>query len=280
MTSGIGPSDAATARERTLSYRAAVVLVGRPVGATVRHERAGREHFPRKVGFIVAANHLSHADPVLMGLFLNDCGLTPRFLGKAELFSVPLVGDVLRHAGQIPVHRGTGLAGHAFVDAVAAVRAGECVVVYPEGTLTRDPDLWPMRGRPGVARIAWETGAPVIPVAQWGPQQLLPPYAKFPRLIPRPTIQMLAGPAVDLDRFRGRAVDARTLAEATEMIMARITAQLEILRGTSAPAVRFDPRAEGVPLSGNPGSGTMRRRGRERSAHSGRWPTSSGGGDA
>ncbi len=273
MRSGIDPSGSSIVGERTLSYRAAVAIVGRPVGATVRHERSGAEHFPREGGFIVVANHLSHADPVLMGLFLNDCGLTPRFLGKAELFGVPVVGDVLRHAGQIPVHRGTGLAGHAFVGAVAAVRAGECVVVYPEGTLTRDPDLWPMRGRPGAARIALETGAPVIPVAQWGPQQLLPPYAKVPRLFPRPTIQMLAGPAVDLEGFRGRPVDARILAEATEAIMTRITAQLEILRGTSAPAVRLDPRAQGVPLSGNPGSGTMRRRG-------GRRPTSSGGGDA
>lgn len=267
------PADDASGVDRSLAYRAAVALVGRPVGLTVRHERAGAENFPRTGGFIVAANHLSHADPVLMGLFLHDCGLSPRFLGKAELFGVPGMGEVLRRAGQIPVHRGTGLAGHAFVEAVQAVKAGECVVVYPEGTLTRDPQLWPMRGRPGVARIALETGAPVIPVAQWGPQQLLPPYAALPRLIPRPTIHMLAGPAVDLERFRGRPVEHTMLVEATEAIMARITEQLETLRGSAAPAVPFDPRGQGVPTTGNPGSGTMRRRGRPRR-------TNSGGGDA
>ena len=61
------------------------------------------------------------------------------------------------------------------------MRDGECVVVYPEGTLTRDPDLWPMTGKSGAARIALETGCPVIPVGQWGAQELLPPYAKQAR---------------------------------------------------------------------------------------------------
>lgn len=256
-----------TPGERTLSYHAAVALVGVPVRAAVRHDRRGAENIPASGGFVVVANHLSHADPVCMGLFLHDVGVSPRFLGKAELFSVPIVGDVLRHAGQIAVHRGTGLAGHAFVDAVVAVQAGECVVVYPEGTLTRDPDLWPMVGRPGAARIALETGAPVIPIAQWGPQQLLPPYAKVPRLIPRPTIQMLAGVPVDLDDLRDRPVEAELLREATVRIMARITAQLEMLRGERAPVARFDPRAEGVPLTGKPRSGTMRRRAKPGGGH-------------
>ena len=149
-----------------LSYRAAVRCVGKPVAAFVRHDRRGAEHFPASGGFVVAANHLSHADPVLHGLVpATTCGLTHHdSSGKAELFAPPRGRRrVLRHAGQIPVHRGTGLAGHAFVDAVAAVRAGECVVVYPEGTLTRDPDLWPMRGRPGAARIAVEDRSPRDP---------------------------------------------------------------------------------------------------------------------
>jgi 1-acyl-sn-glycerol-3-phosphate acyltransferase len=209
---------------------------------------------------LVVANHLSYADPLCMGLFLHDNGISPRFLGKAELFSVPVVGGVLKGAGQIPVHRGTGLAGHAYLDAVAAVNAGECVVVYPEGTLTRDPDFWPMVGRSGAARIALETHAPVVPVAQWGPQELLPPYSKRPRLVPRVTVTVRVGRPLELHDLWDEPITADLLRTATERMMTAITGLLEGIRGESAPRERFDPRAQGVPLTGDPRSGTMRGR--------------------
>ena len=126
--------------------------------------------------------HLAHRPADRGRTSWYDNGRRPRFLAKDSLFDVFFVGRVFRGAGQIPVYRESRDAGDAFRDAVAAVQHGECVVVYPEGTLTRDPDLWPMAGKTGAARIALATGCPVIPMAQWGPQDVLAPYAKRPHL--------------------------------------------------------------------------------------------------
>jgi hypothetical protein len=109
------------------------------------------------------------------------------------------------------------------------------VAVYPEGTITRDKALWPMQGKTGAARIALTTGAPVIPVAQWGAQELLAPYAKRPRLFPRKTMKVLAGPPVDLDEFRGRELTAEVLRGATDRIMDAVTELLAKLRDEPAP---------------------------------------------
>jgi 1-acyl-sn-glycerol-3-phosphate acyltransferase len=135
---------------------------------------------------------------------------------------------------------------------VQAVRDGECVGIYPEATLTRDPGLWPMVGKTGAARVALETGAPVVPIAQWGPQQLLPPYGKRPKLFPRATMHVWAGPPVDLAEFQGRPIDGPLLREVTERIMAAITELLEEIRGEQAPAVRFDVRSTELPRTGDP----------------------------
>ena len=162
------------------------------------------------------------------------------------MFDVPVLGAVLRSAGQIPVYRESSLAGQAYRAAVAAVRDGACVVAYPEGTLTRDPDLWPMRGKTGAARIALETKCPVIPVAQWGAQEVMQRYTKRLRVFPRKTVYVLAGPPVALDDLYDRPIDAALLAEATDRIMAALTSGVEVLRGQTAPAVRFDPRRHGV----------------------------------
>jgi 1-acyl-sn-glycerol-3-phosphate acyltransferase len=134
------------------------------------------------------------------------------------------------------------------------------VVIYPEGTITREPDLWPMTGKTGAARIALSAGVPVIPVAQWGPQDVLPPYAKKPRLLPRKLITVKAGPPVDLDDLRDRPLTPEVLAEATERIMDAVTRQLEDIRGAQAPAVRFDARTAGVREIGNPNPTTRRAR--------------------
>jgi 1-acyl-sn-glycerol-3-phosphate acyltransferase len=125
-------------------------------------------------------------------------------------------------------------------------------VVYPEATITRDPGLWPMVGKTGAARIALATGAPVIPVAQWGAHRFLPPYAHRPVLRPRATVHARAGAPVDLSDLQGTTPTPETLDTATERIMAAITAQLEIIRGERAPAERFDPRRAGVAGYGDP----------------------------
>jgi 1-acyl-sn-glycerol-3-phosphate acyltransferase len=176
----------------------------------------------------------------------------PRYLAKPGLFKNPAMSRFLTAAGQIPVERLSKNAKGAFDAAVAAVRSGEAVVVYPEGTLTRDPDLWPMAGKSGAARIALETGCPVIPIGQWGAHDLLYPYAKRPRLFPRTQITMKVGDPVPLDDLREQPHTVQTINEATRRIMAALTDLVAELRHETAPAERFDPRKSGVRETGNP----------------------------
>ncbi|WP_448061438.1 lysophospholipid acyltransferase family protein [Cellulomonas hominis] len=207
-----------------------------------RRDWRGTEHLPVTTGYIAAANHMTNVDPITVAHYLYDNGSAPKILAKASLFSVPLLGGILRSTGQIPVHRGTTDAGRSLEDAGRALADGECVVVFPEGTLTRDPDLWPMVAKTGVARLALTTRVPVIPIAQWGAQRLLGRYSKVFRPVPPKTISILAGPPVVLDDLYDRPLDAATLRKATDRVMAAITALLEELRGEQAPAERYDPR--------------------------------------
>ena len=231
--------------------------VGAPIVKSVVFSTTSRtwldgDKIPEAGGCIVVFNHISHVDPLLAAHFVYDHGRLPRYLAKSGLFKNKALAGFLTAAGQIPVERLSRTAVGAYDAAVAAVRDGECVVVYPEGTLTRDPDLWPMTGKSGAARIALETGCPVIPVGQWGAQQLLPPYTKKPHLFPRKHIVMKAGDPVDLSDLVALPRNAEVIARATDRIMAAITALVEELRGEKAPAERFDARKMGVRQIGNP----------------------------
>ncbi|HSE08973.1 MAG TPA: lysophospholipid acyltransferase family protein [Nocardioidaceae bacterium] len=217
---------------------------------------------PADGGCILVANHVSHLDPLTFAHFAYDHGRLPRFLAKSEVFAVPVVGTIVRSAGQIPVFRLSRDASQAFRAAVAAVEEGQCVVIYPEGTISRDPGLWPMTGKSGAARIALSTGAPVVPVAQWGANDILAPYAKKVRLLPRKTISMKAGDPVDLDDLRSGQLTPEVLREATDRIMDALTGLLADLRDEEPPAVRFDPKAAGVREIGNPNVDPSKRRGK------------------
>jgi len=232
------------------AYRFAATLVRPTLRAMTRRNWSGHEHIPAEGGFVLCPNHISYADPLPFAHFAFDSGREAYFLGKESVFRVPVVGWILHKAGQIPVYRESGQAATAFRAAVAAVREGKCVAIYPEGTITRDPDLWPMTGKTGAARVALETRCPVIPVAQWGAQEILAPYAKKPKLFPRKTMHVRAGPPVDLADLYGAPITTVVLKEATERIMAAITRELEVIRGESAPAVRFDARSAGLPRTG------------------------------
>jgi 1-acyl-sn-glycerol-3-phosphate acyltransferase len=233
-----------------------------PLVTLTRRTWIDGEKIPATGGCLVVVNHISHADPLTTAHFVYDHGRLPRYLAKSGLFENGLLSYFLRSAGQIPVKRLTTDAVGAYAAAVAAVRAGECVVVYPEGTITRDPDLWPMRGKTGAARIALETSCPVIPVAQWGVQNLLAPYARKPDLFPRKRITYRAGDPVDLADLRDRTGSTDATREATDRIMAAITALLEEVRGEKAPAVRYDPRTTGTAEIGNPNKSKKQKKGR------------------
>ena len=213
-----------------------------PLLAMTKRDWRGTEHLPAEGGFIAAANHMTEIDPLTFTHFLYDNGFAPRILAKSSLFTVPVLGAVLRATGQIPVYRGTADAAKSLQAAAEALADGECVAVFPEGTLTGDPDLWPMTGKTGVARLALTTRAPVIPAAQWGPQDLLGRYKKLIKAIPPKRVTIVAGPPVDLDDLYDRPMDSATLREATERVMAAITALLEEIRGETAPAVPFGRR--------------------------------------
>jgi 1-acyl-sn-glycerol-3-phosphate acyltransferase len=235
----------------------AVPIVKPILLATTRHRWIDGEKIPAEGAFLLVVNHISEVDPLIVAHLVWDHGRIPRYLAKAGLFKNKLLGFFLRSAGQIPVYRASRDAIGAYDAAVAALQSGKCVVVYPEGTITRDPDLWPMVGKSGAARIALATGAPVVPVGQWGAQEVLAPYAKKPDLFPRKLITMKVGDPVDLSDLTGHT-SAAAVTAATARIMAAVTALVAEVRGETAPAERFNPRAAGVSEFGNPREGGRR----------------------
>jgi 1-acyl-sn-glycerol-3-phosphate acyltransferase len=225
-------------------YRLAAVLLKPPLLLFFKRDWRGMEHIPESGGFITVINHNSVLDPLSYAHFQYNTGRVPRFLAKVSLFKSGFVGAAMRGTGQIPVFRESKDAIGAFRAAVEAIEKGECVAFYPEGTLTRDPGVWPMKGKTGAARVALETRVPVIPVAQWGANLAVPPYPKRGdiRLFPRKTLIVQAGPPIDLSEFYGKEATAGVLRDVTERIMDEITAQLADIRGESPPEERFDHR--------------------------------------
>jgi 1-acyl-sn-glycerol-3-phosphate acyltransferase len=203
----------------------------------------GGEHLPRSGGALLAINHVSSSDPIFDVAFAVSHGRMPRFLAKAELWGVPVVRSVLAGGGHIPVYRASTRAADAFKEAIAAIKRGEIVAFYPEGTYTADPDEWPMKAKNGIGRIALITGAPVIPVANWGTQDFLPPDTSLPRLFPRRRVTVVAGPPVDLSQWLGGPRTRTALDGATAAIMADITRLVADIRGETPPPAPFDPAA-------------------------------------
>jgi 1-acyl-sn-glycerol-3-phosphate acyltransferase len=216
-----------------------------PLGSLLARFRiTDGQKLPKHGAYIISPNHYSEIDPVMVGMVVWKLGRLPRFLAKESLFRIPVAGWFLRKSGQVPVARGGSGRGSAPLDEAQKIAAeGKVVVIYPEGSLTRDPDMWPMRGKTGAARMALEHDLPVIPMAHWGTQQVMARYAKKISFFPRKTITVKVGDPVDLSAFRGRNLDQATLTEATAVIMNAITALLEDLRGEKAPEARWDPAA-------------------------------------
>lgn len=216
---------------------------------------------PPTGGVIVVANHISNFDPPALACYLIWHGRWPRALSKADLWKVPVIGRLAAATGQIPVERDTSRAKDALAHARRALAAGECVLFYPEGTITADPDTWPMTARPGAARLALRTGAPVIPVGQWGAQLVMPGRKPvWPRFRPRPTISFRMGPPVDLSDLAGRE-DGEAVTIAGARIMAAIAELVAALRGVPAPEDVFDLRA-GRRVPREPGGRVPREPGR------------------
>lgn len=227
-------------------YRALVRIARVVLPLLTRRKWEGREHVPAAGGAVVVANHISNFDVIVLGEYIIWAGRWPRFLGKAEIWKVPVLGWVARQCRQIPVERGSERAKDSLVHAKSALVEGQVVAMYPEGTITGDPDGWPMNPRTGAVRLALETGVPVIPIGQVGAEKVLGGKEIEWRRIFSPKrrpVHVKAGPAVDLDRFRDRPLDKETLERASVAVMDAVTAIVEELRGETAPRDRWDIRA-------------------------------------
>ena len=239
-------------RKLGFAYRLAVVLLWPFMRTMIRWDIVGDDVLDESSGgILVAPNHMSWLDPVVVSYVMWEADRPPRFLAKEPLFRIPVLGRIITHAGQIPVYRESAEAAAAVRDAVGAVDAGEAVVIYPEGTMTRDPQLWPMVAKSGAARIALLTGCPLIPMAHWGTQEIMRPYVKEFRLLPRKTIHVRVGAPVNLDDLRDRPLDRHTLKEAGDRLMDAITDLMASMRDEQPPAERYAHRTRSAESGGD-----------------------------
>jgi 1-acyl-sn-glycerol-3-phosphate acyltransferase len=189
-------------------------------------------------GIIFAGNHISWFDPFPVAHFMWANNRPPIYLGKESVFKVFLLGKLLRSLDQIPVKRNTQDASQALSVAIDRISAGEAVVIYPEGTISRDPQLWPMKGKTGAIRLALLTGAPLIPFAQWGAQEVVPPYKFRFRLLPRKTMVINVGMPMDLSGYQEQQLTDDILNAATDQLMQQISNLLAEIRNLPAPLER------------------------------------------
>ncbi|HEX4722972.1 MAG TPA: lysophospholipid acyltransferase family protein [Pseudonocardiaceae bacterium] len=206
-----------------------------------RREFRGTSRIPRTGPVILVLNHVSHLDPMYDAVFVHKQRRVPRFLAKDSLFKPFLLRQVLYGSGQIPVYRGTSDAKDSLRAANEALAAGKLVVIYPEGTITKDPDGWPMYARTGVARLALDNDVPVLPVARWGTKAILDGYSRKFRPFPRHDVITVVGEPVDLSKYRGREVGQRDMREVTDLLMHEITELVAGVRGETPPVTPFRP---------------------------------------
>jgi 1-acyl-sn-glycerol-3-phosphate acyltransferase len=201
----------------------------------------GVEKLPETGGVLLVMNHVSHLDPPNDAVFVHRNRRVPRFMAKDSLFKVPVFGRILAGSGGIPVYRGSTTAADSLKAAHAALREGKLVLIYPEGTITKDPTGWPMRARTGVARLALENDVPVLPVARWGTNDIWNGYNKKFRPFPRKRVWTVVGDPVDLSEYKGRPVTNQVLREVTDLLMTRVCDLLADIRDEPAPAEFFTP---------------------------------------
>lgn len=230
-------------------WRTAQVLARCVVGAVGRLEVVGDVPDRLRDGpLILAVNHINPFDPVVLTAATGVRRIRPRIMATGGLFRAPVVGRLMRWAGHIRVDRRTVSVGDALGVAAAAVSSGSVVMVYPEGRIGLDPGMWPERGKTGVARLAFASGATVVPVAQWGSHEVVPyasPRGGMLRCLARavwrrPAIRVGFGAPVDLSGLTPGVPGAAQ--KATDRIVDAITDTLKPLRAGEPDSPRHvDP---------------------------------------
>ena len=231
--------------------RFAVALVLPLLKVWTKRTWTGMENIPATGGVIIVPNHESHFDPLVVAHYIYGAHRWPRFLGKASLWKVPVLGFLLRKVQQIPVERGSVEAVKSLDALVEALDKDGVVVIYPEGTTTRHPDLWPMRGKTGAARLALLTGAPVIPVASWGAHTIYDPRTSKLKIRPRTPVAVTSGPPIDLSRWQEAPPTRAVLEQMTDAIMLEVQELVGHLRGEQPPAGLYDRPANRAAASGD-----------------------------
>ena len=238
--------------DRPFVMRLVAYILGPLLNLLLRVEVKGKEKLPTKGAYILVFNHVTHLDALVVA-YATFFGLKrgPHFLAKGGLFSIPILGPLLIAAGQVPVYRNGRRNVEPMDAAYKFLEAGHVITIFPEGTLTREPNGWPMRGKTGSVRMALEAGVPIYSVGQWGSEVILPTYTKKLRPKPWHKVHVQIGEEIQLDKYRGRKLSNDELREATAVVMKAITKQVEILRGAKAPAELYDPAQHGQSQFGN-----------------------------
>ncbi|SDS41382.1 1-acyl-sn-glycerol-3-phosphate acyltransferases [Brevibacterium siliguriense] len=228
-------------RAGTVAATAAFGLMRTATKMSIR----GAEHLPPAgEGIIAAAYHANHLDPILVGLALKRNGRMPHFLAKSTLFTGAL-GKILKVIGQIPVLRSSAQAGDSLEYAKDALAHGQTVVIYPEGTLTKDPEMWPQHFKTGTARLALETGAPIIPVAHWGLNTIYPRGQKKFRFRPFSHDTVVAfGPAIDYSDLWDHRDEKKTMGYLSQRVKNTVAAMVAELSERELPQ-RFKSKETG-----------------------------------
>ncbi|MVT25778.1 1-acyl-sn-glycerol-3-phosphate acyltransferase [Nesterenkonia alkaliphila] len=225
---------------RSLRWHLAAGIVRSAMNLAIGRQWRGAQNLPAS-GFIAVTNHISELDPLAVGHAVYSAGYTPHFLAKDSLFRVPGLGAVARGLQQIPVARGDRTAANRSLEVAREVlAAGGVIIIYPEGTLSRDPEQWPMRCKTGAARLALSTGAPLVPITHWGVQDFLPPYAKLPKPLPRKKYRLTVGEAINLEDLRQKPLRRTVLTEATQRVEQALTQGVAQLRGEQPPQDIWD----------------------------------------
>jgi 1-acyl-sn-glycerol-3-phosphate acyltransferase len=247
------PMPKVTADENPITIRIIAFFIAPILRLMFKVEVTGIEKLPKKGAYIMTPNHATNVDGLAVAYFIYMIlKRGPHFFAKEALFNIPLVGKVLLAGGQIPVFRKGGQRNDdSFKIANMYLKAGHTICIYPEGTLTREPNLWPMRGKTGAIRLALDSGVPVYPIAHWGSEQIMGRYSSKFRPGFWKKVQILVGDEIDLAKYRKPNLSPEELLEATELVMLSITALVEKLRGEKAPGTLWDPVAMGQTVTGN-----------------------------
>jgi 1-acyl-sn-glycerol-3-phosphate acyltransferase len=239
-------------KETAFAFKLTAFIIGSILRLMFRIKTTGLENLP-KGGYILVGNHVSYLDPFSFAYSVYyHMKRTPHYFAKESLFRIPIIGKLLPKVGQIPISRSGGKSNEEPLRAAKDfLLAGQVVVVFPEGTLTRDPDLWPMRGKPGAIRMAIELGIPIVPVGQWGVQKVLGNYGKKFRPNPFHVVNVKIGKPLTFEHMSKNDLSTKEVTVAAREVMHAVASIVGELRGETPPETLWDPTTKGQTEIGN-----------------------------